>query len=368
MQEQILWLLKDLVRIPSVTSDAKQLYIIIDYVKELFDSYEWVHIFECVHNDKPSLIIQNFEWKFADIVLSGHLDVVPAQSQDLFEPLEKDGKLYGRWCGDMKDGCSIIITLMKQLLEQWYTDKRVSLWLTTDEEIWWVDGVWALVQDGWWGKIALIPDAWDYTYITYASKGIISLNLEVTWHAAHSSRPWMWDNALEKVYALYQELKHQLEHEDILYATDDHRSTSVQLTKCHGGIASNVLPETAYATINIRFTEEWSQETIFQLIEATCEIYNATITSRESWPLMYTDPENTYLTQFSGFVEQITWAKPSLDKEHGTTDGRYFPPETTVLLYQPTDNNIHTAGEYTMVDQLEDVYNIYTLFVHNVVL
>jgi acetylornithine deacetylase/succinyl-diaminopimelate desuccinylase-like protein len=81
---------------PSVTSDAKQLYIIVDYIKEMFAEYEHAYISECIHNDKPSLIIQNFEGKEADIVLNGHLDVVPAQSQDLFEPLEKDGKLYGR--------------------------------------------------------------------------------------------------------------------------------------------------------------------------------------------------------------------------------------------------------------------------------
>jgi acetylornithine deacetylase/succinyl-diaminopimelate desuccinylase-like protein len=52
-----------------------------------------------------------------------------------------------------------------------------------------------------------------------------------------------------------------------------------------------------------------------------------------------------------------------LDKEHGTTDWRYFPKETTVLLYQPTDNNIHTAGEYTTINQLEDVYTIYERFI-----
>jgi succinyl-diaminopimelate desuccinylase len=292
--------------------------------------------------------------------------VVPAQSQDLFEPLEKDGKLYGRWCWDMKDGCAIIILLMKKLLEEWYTQKKVSLRLTTDEEVWWIDGVWALVNDGRSWKIVLIPDAGDYTYVTYASKWIITVNLEVCGKAAHSSRPWMWDNALEKVYTIYQTIKQKLEDPEILYNTEERRSPSVQLTKCHGWIASNVLPEKALATINIRFTEQRTQESLLSLIQDVCEEYQATILTRESWPLMHTDVNNPYLLQFVDIVKDVTWQQPGLDKEHGTTDGRYFPPETTVLLYQPTDNHIHTAGEYTTVDQLEDVYNIYTLFVRNV--
>lgn len=363
MQEQLVSLTKELVRIPSVSDDIQQLYKIIAYVQNMFVWYEKAVIEIREYNHKPSLIIQNFSGKHADVVMSWHLDVVPAQSEALFEPREEDGKLFGRWCGDMKDGCSIIITLMQQLLATWYTDKKVSLWLTTDEETWWGDGVGALVNDGYGWKVVLIPDAGDYTYVTYASKGIITIDVEITWKAAHSSRPWKWDNALEKVYALYQAIKKELENEEALYDTPEHRSPSVQLTKCFGWIASNVIPHTATWTINIRFTEVYTQEKIMESLRRYCNKYNAEILRYESWPFMYTNPENQLLKSFTSIVHKVTGKEPSLDKEHGTTDGRYFPDETIVLLYQPTDDYIHTDGEYTTIAHLEDVYTIYERFI-----
>jgi acetylornithine deacetylase/succinyl-diaminopimelate desuccinylase-like protein len=103
--------------------------------------------------------VQNFEGKHADIALCGHLDVVPPSKEGQFEAYEEDGKLYGRGCGDMKDGCAIMITLIQELLSSGFTDKKIALWLTADEEIGGKDGMLALVQDGWETDVAIIPDS-----------------------------------------------------------------------------------------------------------------------------------------------------------------------------------------------------------------
>jgi len=38
----------------------------------------------------------------ADIILNGHLDVVPSSEDEQFDPCEQDGKIFARGSGDMK--------------------------------------------------------------------------------------------------------------------------------------------------------------------------------------------------------------------------------------------------------------------------
>jgi acetylornithine deacetylase/succinyl-diaminopimelate desuccinylase-like protein len=134
MQQKIYDMITRLVRIPSVSSDTEQLHRIIDEVASIFQDIPGVHMKKYEFGGKPSFIVQNFVGDAADIVLAGHLDVVPAQDPSLFEPVEKDGKLWGRGCGDMKDGCALIILLMEELLRAGWNEKKISCRFTTDEE------------------------------------------------------------------------------------------------------------------------------------------------------------------------------------------------------------------------------------------
>ena len=135
MQQQLVELTKQLVRIPSVSSDIQKLHEIVERVREIFSVYADAEVQLLSYNTKPCLIVQNFHGKHADIAMCGHLDVVPASEEGQFEPYEQEGKLYGRGCGDMKDGCAIIITLMQELLTSGYHEKNITLRLTTDEEV-----------------------------------------------------------------------------------------------------------------------------------------------------------------------------------------------------------------------------------------
>ncbi|MDD9893853.1 MAG: succinyl-diaminopimelate desuccinylase, partial [Gammaproteobacteria bacterium] len=80
------------------------------------------------------------------LMFLGHTDVVPSGPEDAwqtppFEPVEKDGMLYGRGTADMKGSVAAMVTA----LEEVFTDRpqingRVSLLLTSDEE--------GIAQDG----------------------------------------------------------------------------------------------------------------------------------------------------------------------------------------------------------------------------
>ena len=130
----ILDLTKQLIRIPSVTSDQEACKRVLDLLCGLFETSECiVERFE--HHGFHSLIIKNFDDQWADVCFNGHIDVVPPQATTQREPVEQEGMLFGRGAGDMKDGVALITLLMKELCEQKLTDKKLMLMLTADEEV-----------------------------------------------------------------------------------------------------------------------------------------------------------------------------------------------------------------------------------------
>jgi len=102
MKKEILQVLDDLLKIQSVSSDIEKLDEVTDYIKQYFDCIENCYIDVLRFNDKPSIVVKNFDGKKADIILNGHYDVVPPSEDGQFEPKEIDGKIYARGSGDMK--------------------------------------------------------------------------------------------------------------------------------------------------------------------------------------------------------------------------------------------------------------------------
>lgn len=362
MKQRLIELIKQLVRIPSVSDDVQTLHEIVEYVKWLFSAYPSAEVQLMSYNTKPCLIVQNFEGKHADIVLCGHLDVVPPSEEGQFEPYEEEGKLYGRGASDMKDGCAIMIILMQELLAMGYKDKKIALWLTADEEVGGKDGMAALIADGWSADVVLIPDSGSLHEVTTAAKGLVNIWLKVHGETAHSSRPWRGDNAIEKAFALYNEIKSHIEQTELLNEENKYRWTTVQLTELFGWVAINVVPGEAMMTINIRYTESYNPHSLRDIVDPLLEKYTTEILDRSSTSFMITPETHPMIQKYKTIAEEITWSV-RLHKAHGSTDGAHLPAETAIILHQPGDHRIHGKGEYTVVDELEKTYEVYKKFV-----
>jgi acetylornithine deacetylase/succinyl-diaminopimelate desuccinylase-like protein len=85
----ILELTKQLVRIPSITSDQPQCKIALDMIADLFASDIFI-IERFEHAGIHSLIVKNFDGLRADVCFNGHIDVVPPQTIEQREPTERD--------------------------------------------------------------------------------------------------------------------------------------------------------------------------------------------------------------------------------------------------------------------------------------
>ena len=366
MKQKVLSLLDTLLKIPSVSSDIWELESIITIVEEYFSENINAVIKKYSFNNKPSIVIQNFEGFEADIILNGHLDVVPPSEEWQFEPYEQDGKIFARWSWDMKSWVALMMVLMKEVLENNFTDKKICLMITTDEEIWGQDGVKRLVELWYTAReCVLIPDSGSVTEITIAEKGIVDVDIEITGKSCHSSRPWLGDNAIEKTMHLYKELKEKFEETEKLTFQNEYWGTTVEMTMISWGTATNVIPEKVQAHFNLRLTEKYIifADFLYEL-ERIVKAHDGVISSLKYGSLVHT-PEDTKVIQAYLSIAQSTTRKSiKLVKEHGASDGRYFAEKwIPVILHRPDTEHIHSRWEYVLKQAIFDIYDIYKAFI-----
>lgn len=367
MKKILVDLTKELVQMPSITSDIPDLNRIIDHVQAIFDACEGAYVQKIVYNDKPSLLVQNFSGKHADVVLNAHLDVVPCSQDDQFLPIEKHGKLYARGAGDMKAGAAILITLMKDLLQDSNFKKKVTLMLTTDEEVGGMDGVGYLVSKGYTGDIVLIPDGGATNSVVHAQKGVFMATIQAEGVACHSSRPWLGDNALHNIINYFIALREELQDTYKVYHTDDHRWTSTNLNVLHGGQVINAVPDNAVAKIDIRFTEKYTKDKIRKKVLDQLHSFHCTLVDEVTGELLYTEPSNPHLMKYLALASKILWEEVALEKEDGASDGRYFSSTASaVIVHRPTCKNIHGKEEYVVVDDIEKIYRVYKAYIYSI--
>lgn len=123
--------LKGLIRIPSVSADVTEVNRAVDFTRCYAESRGLSCQIETNNVGRSMLWVANVKGKCPDVLLSAHIDVVPAQSPDQFVPKEVDGRIYGRGASDCKEHVALALHLMELL------SGRVSIGAIfgTDEEI-----------------------------------------------------------------------------------------------------------------------------------------------------------------------------------------------------------------------------------------
>ena len=107
--------LKNLIRIQSVSANVDEINRAVDFTVHHAKSRGLFCSVETNTAGRKIAWVANVDGKLPDVLLSAHLDVVPAQNPDLFEPRETDGVLFGRGASDCKDHVALSLHLMERL-------------------------------------------------------------------------------------------------------------------------------------------------------------------------------------------------------------------------------------------------------------
>jgi acetylornithine deacetylase/succinyl-diaminopimelate desuccinylase family protein len=219
-----------------------------------------------IYQDRPRYNILGFQGAGQrTLYFHGHYDVVPAQSREQFNPVARNGRLYGRGATDMKSGLAAMIYAAYLLKEQQVPLRgRLGLCLVADEETGGRGGSAHLDQLGLLGQdaVAMLTPEPTSGVIWNANRGAITLQVTVKGRAAHVGLQHQGVNAFERmlqVAAALQDLKAEVEARKTGYhivpAAAAH-SILMLGGRVEGGTNFNVVPDACTFTVERRFNPE----------------------------------------------------------------------------------------------------------------
>lgn len=363
--ESILEILKTLVPFRTTEDNPEEIRKGFKYIASLFDSEK----FEIQNFEKNGKYSQLISFKGNDamepeILLSGHLDVVPAEGDGDYQMRVEGSKAFGRGTLDMKGMVAVYIDVMRELAKG-DAPPDVAMLLNGDEEISGKDGAGYMVREiGLKPQFVLCGDGaseGELEIIT-KGKGILWLELTAQGKSAHGAYLWEGENAIEKVIQAVQKIK------DFIGKVEPE---AWKTTVNFGVIETpnkipNKVPAEARAVLDIRFTDEIAR-TPDDLIEKIQSLVpEVQIKVLEKFPLFLVPEDNTLLLKFQKVSEEVLGKKVSFNFSHGAADIRYFA-EVGIpgVLFGSIGGGMHAAGEWVDLQSLKSNKEILLKFLKN---
>jgi succinyl-diaminopimelate desuccinylase len=296
---------------------------------------------------------------------AGHLDVVPPGDgwvSDPFEPVIEDGVLTGRGANDMKSAIAAFASAAAMVPQEKGT---LSLLITGDEEGYATYGTPRIID--WLNERDIRPDMiliGEPTSverlgdtIKIGRRGSVNMWIEVPGTQGHVAYPHRADNPVPKLARVVDALNDlHLDH-----GTDAFPPSNLEFTAVSTPTqASNVIPSSATAQLNIRFNNLQHGADLVRLVEqiAEREAPGAEVRARISGEAFLTPPGELYDVVVSAIREE-TGIEPELSTSGGTSDGRFLIQLCPVVDFGLTNATMHKVGEHAAVEDIHALSRIY---------
>jgi succinyl-diaminopimelate desuccinylase len=291
------------------------------------------------------------------VVLAGHYDTVPPQGN---LPGRVDGDVvHGLGSSDMKGGLAVALELVRDLPLLDTTAVDVALLLFGREELPAernpLPALFAGSRAVHDASLAIVLEP---TSCRIQAGCLGNVVARLTFHgtSGHAARPWLADSALERAIA---ELRPLLELEPREAAVGDLTFVEVvSLTRLESGIADNVIPGEATATLNFRYAPDRSAD------EAEAYL-RALVPAGATLKVVGNAPAARVATG-SALVEALRAAgDPEIQPKQAWTNVADFTARgIDAVNLGPGDPALaHHADEHVAVGALVDVYETLRRFV-----
>jgi acetylornithine deacetylase len=229
--------LKDLIEISSVSAESN--LPVIRYARHRLEQSGW-HCVEQPYADehgtaKANLIATMDQEQEPALALVCHTDTVPYDSPSLVQPVERDGKIFGRGACDVKG-------FLACALEAIGTARNMALVLTADEEIGCIGARRFVESQILRPRYAIIGEPTSLTPIR-AGKGYCLAELRCAGREAHSAFSDLGESAIGKaarVVLASEQIQEQLKADRD--ESFDPPYTTLNIGVIQGGRAKNIIP------------------------------------------------------------------------------------------------------------------------------
>ncbi|SNT21984.1 succinyl-diaminopimelate desuccinylase [Tropicimonas sediminicola] len=361
-----------LVRCPSVTPEEGGALVLLE---ELLREAG----FDCTRVDRngtPNLFARwGAKGHARSFGFNGHTDVVPvgdagAWSADPFGAEIKDGVLWGRGAVDMKSGVAAFVAAAVDLVRDAPPDGAILLTITGDEEGDARDGTTALLdwmaETGEAMSVCLVgeptcPEEMG-EMMKIGRRGSLTARFTARGVQGHVAYPHRARNPVTAIAMLAARLS--------VYGLDEGTphfdpSTLALTTIDTGNPATNVIPATCRATVNIRYNDlhdaasltGWLQSEADRVAEETgVEIDMEAQSSGDA----FVTPPGALSEIVAEAVEAGTGRRPALSTSGGTSDARFMKNHCPVVEFGLVGKTMHAVDERVPVEQIRQLKAIYT--------
>ncbi len=341
-------LLKGLIRLPSYSTEENKTTDLIQFFLEK----EEIKTFRYLNNVWAKNLY--FDEKKPTILLNSHHDTVKPNAGytlDPFEPLEKEGKLYGLGSNDA--GASLV-SLWAVFV--YFFEKKLPFNLifaaTAEEEISGKNGIEALLEH--LPKIALgIVGEPTQMHMAVAERGLMVLDCTVKGKAGHAARN-------EGENAIYKAMKDIEWFKNYRFPrkSDYLGEIGMNITLIQAGQQHNVVPDICRFTVDVRSTDAYTNLEILEIIKKNtiCEV-QARSTRLNPSGIRLDHP----IVQKARAIGRNLFASPTL------SDQALMPFET-VKMGVGLSARSHTADEFVFLEEIEEGIGLYIKLLEDLIL
>ena len=336
-------------------------------------SYEVKNLFATIGSNGPHL------------AFAGHTDVVPPGNESSwkhppFSAIIEGDKLYGRGTEDMKSNIACFISATEKFLKKNGKNfgGKISYIITGDEEGEAINGTPQIME---WTKKQNIKidhclvgeptsNAKIGDKVKIGRRGSVNFFLTVKGVQGHTANG---HRAQNPVHCLTKLISNILE-KPLDEGNEFFLPTAIQIpTFDVGNPAHNVIPEYASATINIRFNDIHTPESLIQWLNEKIELIftnmeNATCkVKHEISARSFLNKPGDLSKIVSKSISQATGRneEPELATDGGTSDARFIKNYCEVIELGIRNQTLHQVDEFVFLDDLNELTKIYYKILEN---
>jgi succinyl-diaminopimelate desuccinylase len=354
--EEIIELTKSLIRFKSMHSRPEEIRACAEFIGSYLSGHgvKW-RLLE--RDGVPSILVLPKE-KDATVLLMSHIDVVDAPDT-LFEPSEKEGKLCGRGSIDDKYAAALSMVLFTEHVHRrkkqggGQGDLSFGILITGDEEMGGKKGAKeALAEVN--ADFCIALDGGGLKKIVAKEKGILRLKLISKGRTAHGARPWLGENAIEKLISDYLQIRPFFE-----LTAPEHWHRTLNFSIIHAGKSVNQVPDYAEALFDIRYTEN---DDLKQLVEEMRRHIQGELAVEAEEPL-FRGGDSPYLDLLLNIAKDTI-----VGFEHGASDARFLSNYGMKGIVWGADGDMsqHSREEHLNIESAFALYRILDEFVESV--
>ena len=292
------------------------------------------------------------------LLLCGHMDTV----SPMLPVKVEDGVLYGRGSVDAKGPLAAMVVAASRLIAEGYEGSLTVAGVVEEEGR--NTGIRHLVKEGVDAEYAVFGEPTDVATVTVGYRGSFLLRVVCETETGHSSAPWLYDNAVERCFEIWELIKAlSMPGED---PESRFNSLSKNLRRLEGGGDCSVVPDRCEAHIEIRIPPaisvgELTEEVLSLVEDYKKENSDVRVTAEliDSTEPYVAQKRSTLVQAFTRAIWERTKERVRLINKTGTGDmnilGRAM--SIPVVTYGPGDPHLdHTPNEHIVLqDYLDSV-------------